>query len=81
MKHSKNYHLVGLEGRINGLSPSGMRYGLDVFPIFREVNKFGVLVTYGFCADQLVPIFPEGQRPCGESYEQLMGRLRAGVVA
>lgn len=30
---------------------------------------------------QVEPIIPEGYQPCGESYEELMDRLRSGVVA
>ncbi len=32
-------------------------------------------------AIQLEPILPEGQRPSGESFHELMSRLRSGVVA
>jgi len=79
----ENLHITGKEGRIDLVlqTPDGARYGLDTHPIRHEIGDGGVFITYGFVADQLEPILHEGQQPCGETYEQLMDRLRSGVVA
>lgn len=78
-----NSHFFGKEGHVAEVldSPYGEMYGLDLRPISRSIEDGGVLVTSGFAPEQLVSIDPEGHQPCGESYEQLMDRLRAGVVA
>ncbi|WP_440984935.1 hypothetical protein ACQHIH_16115 [Xanthomonas sontii] len=83
VKRTENSHLVGQEGHVNEVlqCPWGIGYGLDVRPITHAIVDGGVLATYAFDADQLAPVLPEGQQPCGESYEQLMDRLRSGVVA
>ncbi|XQA74629.1 hypothetical protein ACM9XA_03570 [Xanthomonas sacchari] len=78
-----NSHFLGQEGHVAEVlnTPSGKRYGLDFRPISHSIEDGGVLVTSGFGGEQLASIDPEGHQPCGESYEQLMDRLRSGVVA
>lgn len=76
---AENSHLIGSEGRITGINdylPGPIIYALDSCPFKRDESG-----VYGFCAEQLEPILPEGHTPSIYSYKDLMDRCREGVVA
>lgn len=83
VKQAKNAHKVGAEGRIvevNDCLLGPVIYGLDSYPI-QYVQKGLTQYGYGFSAEQLEPILPEGHTPSVYSYEELMDKCREGVAA
>ncbi len=79
----RNASMVGREGRIIEISdrdPKMTIHGLDISPIRTVVND-GMRTSYGYAADQLEPIIPDGAKPSEFSYQELMDRCREGVAA
>lgn len=75
---ARNAYLVGSEGRITEIDdhPIGPTiFALDSCPFERDETNI-----YGFFAEQLEPILPEGHAPSIYSYEELMDKCRSGVV-
>ncbi len=78
----RNASLMGMEARVTEVTEKfgWTMMGLDIKPITRQFDKNGGLIWYGFAAEQLEPILPEGHTPSIYSYEELMDKCREGVT-
>ena len=74
---AKNSHLVGSEARIIDIKYTDpIIHSLDRAPFERDAT-----CIYGFFAEQLEPILPEGHIPSVYSFGELLVKLREGLVA
>ncbi len=77
--------LVGREcviRRIGVISHNLMTGSIEYDVIQTDISSPSNPLRYvGFSADHLEPILYDGAQPIAESFEEMMGKLREGVVA